>query len=235
MARVPLSRLPDWNVLQEDQEIRGLRLQDETGHTVGLISDLIVDDQAGFVDAVLLDTGEEVSTDDIEIGRGIVFLRRSSAPRQVVPPRRVERVGELRIPIVEESLRVGKHEVEGGGVRVTTAVEEIPVQERMILHEETIAVQRVPVHKTVGEGDIARAFQEDSFEVRAYGEELEVGKQLFVVEEIHINKDVVERAETINESVRRTRVDIQELPGLAHTVEPQQNISPLERREGAQL
>jgi uncharacterized protein (TIGR02271 family) len=235
MARVPLSRLPDWNVLQEDQEIRGLRLQDEAGQTIGLIADLIVDDEAGYVDAVLLDTGEEVSTDDIEIGRGIVFLRRSSVPQQATPRTRVEHVEELRIPVVEERLRLGKHEVEGGGVRVLTAVEEIPVQERVPIREETIAVQRVPVHKPVGEGDIARAFQEGSFEVRAYGEELEVGKQLFVVEEIHINKSVAERHEAIHESVRRTRVDIQELPDLAHAVEPEQNISPLERRAGAQL
>ena len=222
MARVPLSQLPNWNVVQADQDIRGLRLQDETGATIGLITDLIVDTDAGYVDAIVLDTGEEVSADAIELGRGTVFLRRVQARQATAPGATVERVEGLRVPVVEESLRVGKRQVEGGGVRVTTEVEEVPVREHVTLRQETIGLRRVPVHRPVEEGDIDGAFQEGTFEVRARAEEIDVGKQLYVVEEIHINKDVAERTETVQESVRRMRVDIEELPGQAGTAEPGQ-------------
>ena len=173
MARVQLSRLPNWKVLDTDQEIRGLRLVDSPGVTIGLIADLIVDTDAGEVDALVLDTGEEVSVDTIETGRGVVVLRQQHARPAPPPGTTLERVDGLR----------------------------------------------VPVHRPIEDADV-HAFQESTFAVRARAAELDVGKQLSVVEEIHINKDVLERTETIQESVRRMRVAIEELPeqswGPAH-------------------
>lgn len=214
MARVPLSRLPDWNVVNEGQEIRGLRLEDGTGNVLGLISDLIVDEEAGYVDAILLDTGQEISADDIEIGSNVVFLRQPPQPAPTSGAA-VEPVESLRLPVVEESLRVGKRQHESGGIRVTTEVEEVPVREEIPVRHETVSVQRTPVHRLAEESDLGDAFQEGTFEVRAHSERLAISKQLYVVEEIRIDKDVVERTETIQESVRRMHVDIEELPGPA--------------------
>ena len=121
--------------------------------------------------------------------------------------------GEARIPVIEEELRVGKREVEGGGVRVRTRVVERPVEEAIRLREERVNVERRPVNRPVSEADL-NAFREGSFELRERSEEAVVGKQARVVEEVAINKEVGERTETVRETVRRTDVDVEETGGV---------------------
>jgi len=120
--------------------------------------------------------------------------------------------GEVKIPIVEEELRVGKREVEQGGVRVNTRVEETPVNEQVTLREETVDVHRKPVDRPVSDADMTN-FQEGTFEVRERAEEAIVDKQARVVEEVHIKKNVDERTENIQDTVRRTDVDVDQIGG----------------------
>ena len=122
----------------------------------------------------------------------------------------LDREGELTIPKVEEELRVGKRAVEGGGVRVRTYVEEVPVNEQVTLREERVDVERRPVDRAVGDADID-AFQEGTFEVRERSEEAVIDKQARVTEEIRVRKDVDQRTETIQDTVRRTDVDVEQL------------------------
>ena len=126
---------------------------------------------------------------------------------------------ETAIPVVEEELRVGKREVETGGVRVETRVEETPVQEQVNLREETVRVERRAVDQPVDATTVADAFREGSFEVRERDEEAVVDKQARVVEEVVINKDVDQRTETIQDTVRRTDVDVQDLSGQTRTTD----------------
>ncbi len=60
-------------------------------------------------------------------------------------------------------------------------------------------------------------FQEGTFEVRERDEEVVVDKQARVVEEVHIKKNVEQRTETVQDTVRRTDVDVQELGGTTRT------------------
>jgi uncharacterized protein (TIGR02271 family) len=120
--------------------------------------------------------------------------------------------GEARIPVIEEELRVGKREVEGGGVRVRTRVVERPVEEAVRLREERVSVERRPVNRPVSEADL-NAFREGSFELRERSEEAVVDKTARVVEEVAINKDVTERTETVRDTVRSTDVDVEETAG----------------------
>lgn len=126
--------------------------------------------------------------------------------------RSIDREGEIAIPRVEEELRVGKRSVEGGGVRVRTYVEEVPVNEQVTLREETVDVERRAVDRAVSSADID-AFQEGTFEVRAHDEEAVVDKQARVVEEVVVRKDVEEHVETIQDTVRRTDVEVEQLGG----------------------
>ena len=129
-----------------------------------------------------------------------------------------DRVGaeDVAIPVVEEELKVGKRETESGGVRVTTRVEETPIVEQVTLREERVDVERRPVDRPVTDADLA-AVQESVFEVQERSEELVVDKQARIVEEVVINKDVAERTETIQDTVRRTDVDVREIPGETRT------------------
>jgi len=115
---------------------------------------------------------------------------------------------EAVLPVVEEQLNVGKREVETGGVRIQTRVEETPVEEQVNLREERVNVDRRPVDRPVSGAD-ANAFQERTFEVRTTAEEAVVQKQARVVEEVVIGKEVQERTETVRDTVRRTDVEVE--------------------------
>ena len=121
--------------------------------------------------------------------------------------------GEVSIPIVEEQIRVGTREVESGGVRVDTRVEETPVREQVNLRDEQVRVERRPVDQSVDASTVTDAFREGTFEVRERDQEAVVQKDARVVEEVVINKDVQQRTETVEDTVRRTDVDVQQMSG----------------------
>jgi uncharacterized protein (TIGR02271 family) len=123
---------------------------------------------------------------------------------------------EATIPVVEEEIRIGKRDVEQGGVRVHTHVEETPVHEEVTLRDEHVDVERRPVDRPLTDADAA-AFREGSFEVRERDEEAVVDKQARVVEEVSIRKDVDQRTETVDDTVRRTDVDVEQLGGERRT------------------
>ena len=119
-------------------------------------------------------------------------------------------VEEQHIPIVEEELRVGKREVNRGGVRVRSYVVKQPVHEQVSLREEHVEVERRPVDQALGAA-AADAFQERSIEMTETSEEAVVAKQARVREELVVRKDVEERVEQIDDTVRRTEVEIDDL------------------------
>jgi len=120
--------------------------------------------------------------------------------------------GKQVLPVVEESLDVSKRQVEKGGVRVNTRIVEKPVSEQVTLHEEHVNVERRPVDRPVNTSDMS-AFKEGSIEMRETAEEAVVNKQARVIEEIVIDKHSHDRQQTINDTVRRTEVDVQQLGG----------------------
>ncbi len=119
--------------------------------------------------------------------------------------------GEQSIPIVEEQLVVGKREVDRGGARVRSYVTEIPVHEQVRLRDEKINVQRRAVDRPLTDAD--DAFRERTIDVTATGEEAVIGKTARVVEEVVVSKTAGERVEEINDTVRRTDVEIDENDG----------------------
>lgn len=118
-------------------------------------------------------------------------------------------MGEDKIQVLEESLRVGKREVAGGHVRVRSYVVERPVEAQVTLREEHVTLDRHPVDRPVG--DIgADAFRERTIDVTATSEEAVIAKDIRVVEEIGLRKDATERTETVKDTVRRTEVEIED-------------------------
>jgi uncharacterized protein (TIGR02271 family) len=120
------------------------------------------------------------------------------------------------IPVVEEELQVGKRRVLRGGVRVYSRVIEQPVEESVNLQEERVRVDRRPVDRPATEADF-RTGQEQVVEVEEYAEQPVVAKQARVVEEVRVGKEVSQRSETVRDTVRRTEVDVEQIPGTAST------------------
>ncbi|MFC3457846.1 MULTISPECIES: YsnF/AvaK domain-containing protein [Massilia] len=114
------------------------------------------------------------------------------------------------IPVVQEQLKVGKREVQRGGVRVFSRVVETPVNESIGLREEHVNVQRRTVDEPISSAD-STAFKEQSIEMRETAEEAVVEKSARVVEEVMINKEVTQREQQINDTVRHTEVEVEQL------------------------
>ena len=119
---------------------------------------------------------------------------------------------EITIPVIEEELQVGKRAVETGGVRVEMHTTEHPVEETVTLREEEINVERRPVDRAVTDADMASIKDEDLV-VKERAEKAVAQKEARVVEEVVIGKDINERTENINDTVRRTDVEVEELSG----------------------
>ncbi|MDP9481198.1 MAG: PRC and DUF2382 domain-containing protein [Actinomycetota bacterium] len=111
--------------------------------------------------------------------------------------------GELRVQRSEEELRAGVRERKAGKLnvrkRVTVERQRIAVPKK----REEVSVDRVPVNDgtagEIGEGEVAMPVVE---------EEVVVGKQAVVKEEIRVKKDVVQDEEIVEEDVRKEEIDI---------------------------
>ncbi len=167
------------------------------------------DDQANSVAALLRQHGAR----DIEGGTRNASYEETTDKYRVTDM--TNTTGQTSIPVVEEELVVGKREVDLGGVRVYSHIVERPVSADVSLHNESIDIGRRAVNRPATAAD----FQTGSMpiELRATGEEAVVGKTARVVEEVTVGKQGSDRTQTVNDSVRKTEVDIEELPSTATT------------------
>ena len=110
------------------------------------------------------------------------------------------------IPVVEENLRVDKRDVNNGSVRVRAYTVEEPVREDVSLRDENVEIERRTVDRPLTDADWA--FQDRTISAEEHHEEAVVSKDARVVEEIGIHKTASHRTETIDDSVRKTEVEI---------------------------
>ena len=122
---------------------------------------------------------------------------------------------EGKIDIVEENLRVGKRDVNHGRVRLRSYVVEKPVHESVSLRSENVAVTRRPVDRALGAGEAL--FQDRTLEVEEHEEVAVVSKEARVVEEVSLGKTVQDRSQEINDTVRRTEVEVDDGRGASAT------------------
>lgn len=123
------------------------------------------------------------------------------------------------IPIVEEEMQVGKRTVDAGGVRVYRRIVEIPVEESVTLREEHVSVTRQAVDRPVTNSDLL--LQGDHvIELSETAEEVVVGKSARVVEEVLVGKEMTERIERIQDTVRRTEIEVEEIAPAAGASSP---------------
>jgi uncharacterized protein (TIGR02271 family) len=173
--------------------------------------------QEGWTGSAAVPAGTAVATSTTDTGLGVAATGAALTPG--VPPamgvKTAQVGGEEVIPIVEESLRVGKRDVDRGRVRVRSYVVETPVNEQVTLRQEHVDVQRHVVDRPVTAADAV--FQERSFEATESAEEVVIGKEAHVTGEVVIRKDVRERTETVKDTVRRTEVEVDDTTG---------NVSP---------
>ncbi len=126
-----------------------------------------------------------------------------------------ETASEAVLPLVEETLLVGKRRVETGRVRVcvSTDVEERVVRET--LRSERTEIERVPVGRELAEGEPAPTVRHEpdgTVVVPVLEEVLVVERRLVLREEIRMRLIAVEEPVEQPVTVRRQRASIERLP-----------------------
>jgi uncharacterized protein (TIGR02271 family) len=112
------------------------------------------------------------------------------------------------VPVVQEELEVGKRQVRGGAVRVVSRVVSKPVSESVELRREEATIERHPVDRPATEADLA-ALKDRTIEVQEMAEKAVVNKTAHVVEEVVVGKQVSNETQRVEDSVRRTEVDVE--------------------------
>ena len=114
--------------------------------------------------------------------------------------------GEIRVPVVEEQLQVGKREVDLGEVEIRRRVVE---EQRMVpvtLRREEVTVQEVDTpDRPLRPGE--DVFSEGTIRVAVHGEEAVVAKEAIVTGEVVVEKGVETEQRQVSDTVRRTEVE----------------------------
>ncbi len=150
--------------------------------------------------------------------------------QQPAPTARTTDTNDVRVPVYEEELVVGKRQEEEGRVHlhkeVTSEQETVPVT----LRREEVTVERVPFTGNVDPNAARTAFQGQDIDVPVMGEEAVVSKQAHEVEEVRLHKQATEEQQQVSDTVRRERVvvdgvDQQQGAGDARNVGPNDRTS----------
>ncbi len=119
--------------------------------------------------------------------------------------------GEVRVPVVEERLEVGKQAVQLGEVEVRKEVTSEQVNVPVELEREQVRVERVDVpDRPVAAGEVAGAFEEGTLRVPVRGEEAVASKEAVVTGEVVVEREATSERQTVSDTVRKERVDVDE-------------------------
>lgn len=226
MATERLSEQSEYELVNKEQDVRGWRVLDADGAVLGVVTELLIDTDAEHVNLLRLDTGRDVAARDVTIGDREVRLvppagTKATAQTTLRVPipehtESAETAESVRLPVIQQELRVGKREVLRGGVRVHTRVEEHPVEEQVTLREERVVVERRPMDLLVTDHFIDQ-LSKTPVDIVTQAEVPVVGKEARVVEEVLVRKDVDAHVETIRDTLQRTDVDVEQLPDRVRT------------------
>lgn len=164
-------------------------------------------------------TEEEVSDEELTEEELAAELEEEE-PITTAPLEGAREGGEVRVPLAEEEVHVGKRVIATGGVRVHTRTREVPVTETLRLRTEHVSVERRAVDRPIGPGE--EVFEDRTVEMQEEREEPVVAKEAHIAEEVVVRKEVEEREEEVHETARKQEVEIERRAGETPEQRPQQ-------------
>ena len=158
-------------------------------------------------------TDTYTTTDTMNTTRPVETSRADRTVREAATTtNRSERVGRegenITVPVVEEQLRAGVREVEGGNARIVKSVTseqqsiDVPVQ-----REEVYVTERA-VNRAATPADLA-AMDRD-IEIPLREQEVVTSKQAVVTGEVGIRKETVTETQRVSDTVRREEVHVED-------------------------
>jgi uncharacterized protein (TIGR02271 family) len=138
------------------------------------------------------------------------------------------------VQLREEQIKVGKREVEAGGIRLRKVVRTETVNQPVELKREEIVVERVPGTQAGSKSQPgAQEFEEKDIYIPLRREEAVVQKESRVREEVRVSKKAEGERQNISEQVRKEDVEIQR-SGSMPSGSKARGATPAGRRSGAQ-
>ncbi len=206
-----LDALDNYELVNDDQDIRGRPLVSSEGKQFGIIEDLLVDGDKDHVVAVRLEDGRTCAVEPLEIHDNAVVYGHAAkayADEGVAAGHVVE---EEVIPVVEEQVAIGKRVADtGAGITVRTRVVADTVSEDVHLRDETVSVEKRAINERVSSADAEALLNQGDTVVSMteHDEEVVVAKDAVVTDEVVVKKTADDKVERVTETVRKTEVDI---------------------------
>jgi uncharacterized protein (TIGR02271 family) len=114
---------------------------------------------------------------------------------------------DVRMPVSQEQVNIGKREVEGEGVRLRKIVRTETVNQPVDLEREEIVVERVPAKdRTPTRAD--KAFREEEIYIPLRREEPVIEKHAEATEDVHVSKQKDVEHRDVSETVRKEDVEV---------------------------
>ncbi|MCJ2115016.1 YsnF/AvaK domain-containing protein [Methylobacterium sp. J-001] len=137
---------------------------------------------------------------------------------------------EVVLPLIEETARIDKRAVETGRVRVSTRIESVDRVLRESLRSNTVAVTRVPVNRTLADGETPPVLREEGGVtiIPVLEEILVVEKRLVLKEELHIRQTSADEDVEVPVTLRKQRAVVERVSPDGHASE---QIDPLSTEE----
>ncbi|MDT0576728.1 DUF2382 domain-containing protein [Croceicoccus sp. F390] len=201
-----LDTLDHYELEHESQDIRGRPLVSTTGEKFGIIKDLLVDPDHNRVAAIRLEDGRVCAVEPLEIhDNAVVYGEAARAHAETGGAAVVEEV----VPVVEERVVVGKRVADTGKtINVRTRVVGETVAKDVHLRDETVSVDRRPVNRAVSGAEAEALLKGGSVSMTERDEEVVIGKETVVTDEVVVKKTAADRVEHVEEEVRKTEVDV---------------------------
>lgn len=111
------------------------------------------------------------------------------------------------IPIIHEEVVVGKRVVETGKVRISKRVVEYEETVDEPLFREEVSVERIPVNQYVEARPAVRQ-EGETMIIPVIEEQVVVQKRLFLIEELHVKKQVIESHQPQSIKLLKEEVDV---------------------------
>jgi len=125
---------------------------------------------------------------------------------------------QVIVPLYEEKVTIGKHEVDAGGIRIRKQVNTQTLNQPLELRQETLTVERLPAEPQGASGQQAAAapqagqigtpFQAGEIVIRLQKEEPLVARQMTESGRIVAQKHSSTKQVTVKENVRREQADV---------------------------
>lgn len=131
----------------------------------------------------------------------------------------------VTIPLIAETARIDKRAVETGRVRVSTRTETVDQVLRETLRSDRVGVTRVPINRTLAEGERPPVVREENGVtiIPVLEEILVVEKRLVLKEEVHVRQTTSGEDVEVPVTLRRQHAEIERTGPDGHPIDPPPN------------